>query len=796
MEQRSHPWHSRSISKRPPASSHFHKAARTCSRPPTPKSPLLALAESLSSFEAALAPVIQKRQKEQDEADDARGAAEFLQNNGTGFAEAVREGRIPANASPAFNKAYKEMEGRAIARRVEGDIFSRYDTSDIRINEDANAFGPWASSQVSDALNGVTDPDILKGAVPGISNAVTRLGLTHAKDVGDRVMHKAINGVGSDIIGYIGDASNPIVENGELKRWVGVTAQITRAVSNGRAIGIPEEKLAKVAVDSVVSKAKQERDVELLAQLPKEIAETVYGQQKIQEAHDQILIKQYNDERRAEATEARQAKKTAGDATRAAIETLTADVNGEVPDEVLEAGERGDPSFRLKVEDMRNKLRANASKVDPQREIEAAVRINTASDPLAQTIREIQAGNIAELGRVNSVLYSAQRLKQSRERGEASILRSPATRQFEKALREKFGKQDIVSGRRVYDEEGYGRALVDYHSALVEWEGSNESSSSIDRLKASRDIGETMLKSYGVTSDVPASSTTPADSTTRPIAPAAAQQRNPLPNGPAVPGITVTPPLADDPVERARQGNPSLRSIPDSVIKRYLPAAERGQAPPAAEREAEPGRRSALAAEGISLASAEDDLGALSARYESGGRGVGFVSTGYKDPGGPSYGVHQLSSKDSMPAFLRSPEGQQYAVSFTGLRAGTREFNEVYRSVATQDPTGLASAQKAFYTRTHYTPVYSLATRLGLATEDRGVQEALFSIGIQHGGAQRIVSAAAADGGDTPEEQIKALYAARTRYVQSISLPAETKAAVLRRYRHESKDAVRYSPST
>lgn len=186
-------------------------------------------------------------------------------------------------------------------------------------------------------------------------------------------------------------------------------------------------------------------------------------------------------------------------------------------------------------------------------------------------------------------------------------------------------------------------------------------------------------------------------------------------------------------------------------------------------------------------------VGSVSAKYESGGRGVGFVSTGYKDPGGPSYGIHQLSSKDSMPAFLRSQEGRQYADQFKGKSAGSAEFNEVYKKIAAADPEGFASAQHAYYSRTHFRPVLDHARNLGFDVDDRGVQEALFSISVQHGGAKKIVSGAKSAVGKDAAAQITALFDRRARYVEGVDLPAETKSSVLNRYRNEVKDVLQFA---
>lgn len=779
-----------------------------------PKNPLFGLAQALEEFDSSLSPIIAKEQQKQDQADAVQAQAEFLKNNEEGYSEAVRTGAIPASASPTFVRSYKEMEGRRIARDAEASLFENYQTSGLSQNEDPTAFSPWVSGQVQGALNGVTDPDVLKGAMPQLQSTVTRLGLTHAKAVGNLVMQKAIAGVGSDIVGAISDSETvPTVDaEGKLIKWAGVTEKIDAAVQNGRAIGIPEDKLQKMAVDAITTKAIESRDVDLLGNLPPDIAKSLYAEKEIAKAHDAIITKTYQDERIETVRQGRAAKADHDDATRDIMQIFAADPNADVPEDVLQKGEKSDPQFRLRVEDMRNKVRANAARVDPQAETAAAVRINTSRNPVDQAVKEIQAGNISG-PHVGSVLYSAQRLKQSMDRGQASILRSGATRQYEKAIRSNFGKLDIVSGKTLYDEEGFGRALVDYHSALADWESKNPDAPLQDQMKASREIGEEMLKTYGPTGGAANNDTARAAKAATPAVrprgngatPATPGRRaeaarpsdlSPAANAPDVPGISVSPAISSDPIERARQANPALRAVPDSVIKRYLPDAEKEIRQNEKHGALEPSGDDALVQPAsFTPADAEDseatsELGSVSAKYESGGRGVGFISSGYKDPGGPSYGVHQLASASSMRDFVVSPEAEQYASAFRGLTPGTAAFNRVYKRVAAQDPQGLATAEKAYYTRTHYEPVLKHATHLGFDVSDRGVQEALFSISVQHGGAKRIVSLASRAGGDTPEEQIKALYAARTRYVQGIRLPEETRRGVLNRYRHEVHDAL------
>ncbi len=194
-------------------------------------------------------------------------------------------------------------------------------------------------------------------------------------------------------------------------------------------------------------------------------------------------------------------------------------------------------------------------------------------------------------------------------------------------------------------------------------------------------------------------------------------------------------------------------------------------------------------------------LGSVSGKYESAGKGVDFVSNGsdWGDPGGDSYGVHQLSSAYSMGAFLRSKWGKPYAAKFKGMKPGSNSFNKRYKSVARADMEGFAYAQKAFYATTHYLPVKEHAQAKGFDVTDRGVQEALFSMSVQHGKAKLIVSEAARNGisSDT-EKQVRSLFKERAEYVNGLrSLSRRIKSNIINnRYKNEVEDCVEWCGST
>jgi hypothetical protein len=131
------------------------------------------------------------------------------------------------------------------------------------------------------------------------------------------------------------------------------------------------------------------------------------------------------------------------------------------------------------------------------------------------------------------------------------------------------------------------------------------------------------------------------------------------------------------------------------------------------------------------------DLGSISAAFESGGRGVGTVSTGKGDNGGVSYGKHQLATNNgSMTNFLRSEEGQKYYNDFRGLKAGSKEFNDKYKEVTDRDGEGMEKAQGAYNKKQNYDPVAKWFTEqydVDLETRSRALKEVVYSIGTQYG---------------------------------------------------------------
>jgi len=179
--------------------------------------------------------------------------------------------------------------------------------------------------------------------------------------------------------------------------------------------------------------------------------------------------------------------------------------------------------------------------------------------------------------------------------------------------------------------------------------------------------------------------------------------------------------------------------------------------------------------------------------------GVHTISTGRGDPGGVSYGKHQLMSKRSsgqtdstMDKFLASDYADLYKEDFKGLTPGTPEFSEVYTKLANEDEANFEDAQTQFILDTHYEPLRVWADNKGFDTEDPGIASALYSISVQHGGWQRFLKGV--DTSNDPTQVIKDIYTARTSYVNGIkNMEEQTKKNIAGRYRRETQEAITIS---
>ncbi|WP_333876406.1 hypothetical protein [Methylobacter sp.] len=179
-------------------------------------------------------------------------------------------------------------------------------------------------------------------------------------------------------------------------------------------------------------------------------------------------------------------------------------------------------------------------------------------------------------------------------------------------------------------------------------------------------------------------------------------------------------------------------------------------------------------------------LGYISSRYE------GNIGSAHKDNIGSAYGRYQFNTEGGLPQFLK--DNPQYAAQLAeGGAPGSAGFNKKWEQIAKDDPSGFLAAQEASGRKQYYDPAIKKAGSLGFNTEDRGIQEAMFSGAVQHGGWNSKVLPRIAQNYDlksmSAPDQLKAIYAERRKYASENLKGADLK-NVLSRYDSEENNTV------
>jgi len=181
--------------------------------------------------------------------------------------------------------------------------------------------------------------------------------------------------------------------------------------------------------------------------------------------------------------------------------------------------------------------------------------------------------------------------------------------------------------------------------------------------------------------------------------------------------------------------------------------------------------------EPIADSATADWLGLLSARYETGGRGPGTVSTGIGDAGGVSYGSYQMTSAGggTVGRFVAQSDFP-WCADFAGLTPGAADFTEKWKEIASRQPKEFQGAQHQYIKRTHFDPLAARVRAddgLDITARCHALQNVIWSTAVQHGPNTPVVHRALAqlkqsgaltfDQPDFDRKLIMAIYAERGR---------------------------------
>lgn len=447
-------------------------------RPPDPApSDLHNLAAGLQNFSRDIKGMFAARAKRDEEAARIRGEAQFFRDNQVGYAEAVRQGKIPAFASRPFMESYKEAEGKVIGARLASQMQLEYQGWEGRNSQDPANFDQFMAEFLKRNLT-TDDADILRGAMPYIYSTVNNGYSQRTQDAADAAYNGGLNANVAVSSMAIDDYSIQGLSNGRGTDYDALWDELIRNRSTALSSGIREADYDSKFIDAIAAKALEHRDPALLALLDKALpgaatpmSASPYGREVKAKTISAMETVNYQAENHAYTQEQRRDAALKEELTALAIDALTANPNAVLPDNFWAAYLKVEPEGRIKVEQWRNNI-ISGTQEDPAAIRDLNYRILVRQENPTEVIEEAMA---------NGTIRSAQTLKTLYEMGQEEPVwqNSQAYDLGLKAIQQAAGMGGEFAFDPEYVSPAATAAALDFELSMRAWAQTPEGMSAI-----------------------------------------------------------------------------------------------------------------------------------------------------------------------------------------------------------------------------------------------------------------------------------------------------------------------------
>jgi len=473
-------------------------------RPAEPApSPLHDLAQGLAAFDEGLSSFMEKRQAKFDEADKIRAEAAFNENNSLGWAEAVRQGKVPANASPVFMRSYKAAQGNLAGIQLREKFNAEYMKWDGKNSNDPNAFNTFLGDFIKNNVD-TQDPDVLRGLNPHIRQLWQDGHDVFGKDSANSVYKGAVDTAGA-IAGRTVDAANQQgLDTKEGTNYEALWTDIQEQRKQALASGMRKEDYDKQMVAAITAKAVELRDPKLLDLLDKKaegddvsLKDYPLFRDAKQDAMDKLETIARQQENDLDKKQAKEDKAKEEVIWTGVSRLIASDPNQQVPEDVLQELEKYDPKARQHIAEMRKSLADEREFEDPKEIMQIQRDIAERSMTRADILKLAADGKIRDPNTLSSLLDRVEKFDKARREG-TGILTSQTAKRFTKAIAERMhGPEEKIFtdifGNVAMNDESL-QAIQDFESALMEWDDKNPDASIIDREKFINETGNMILQ--------------------------------------------------------------------------------------------------------------------------------------------------------------------------------------------------------------------------------------------------------------------------------------------------------------
>lgn len=337
------------------------------------------LASSLGQFGGDLQGYLDAKRQKDDQHSNSMAQADFYKKNMVGFDEGVKKGLIPANQSPAYVKAYKNLEGDTLGSKMEADFTAAYQVWPERENASPAEFHDFFAKFASGYIK-TNDPLVLDGLMPRFHATALKLSAQHDQVVAQTFQRNAEIAQGSAVAANIDLETTKGVSGVNARdhqdegvgidydgMWTNATAQRKIAVARG----MDGDAFDKQMFNTFAAKAIEHKDYHLLEMLDKNIpgtktkfSDTAEGLKLKMQTSDALTTIAVQQERDANTKQAAADKKQYNESLGMVLGVLTGDPNTPVPEDLVKQMEKQDPEIRVKLPGWRRTLAEGSTAVE------------------------------------------------------------------------------------------------------------------------------------------------------------------------------------------------------------------------------------------------------------------------------------------------------------------------------------------------------------------------------------------------------------------------------------------------
>jgi muramidase (phage lysozyme) len=513
------------------------------------------LARGLSTVSSSLDGFMKQRQERADQEDSIRAEADFHANNAQGYAEAVRQGLVPPQASRAYMEAYKRAEGDVAGARLQSQFRAAYDSWEGKSSTDPAAFDQFLAGFLKQNI-GTDDPAVLRGLMPRLRSLAENANASRISDVANATRNRAVLARSAQVDNAITEGNANALQNRTQPNWRGVLGDITRIREEHiRAGGTPEE-IDKQIVDAVTARA-----IDLRGEGPRLLetffnsnvpgtnfkwGSTPYGRDSKAKAIESLerIGRQAQVEQRQARTEVERAMRE--DNTRKTINSILADPSKPIPDELIREGEKLDGDFRVKALGWQKTLLSGRGPSDPQ--VMTQLTWDIMNGGGHSTIRSAMDRGLIQNPEDLRTLNTLANQVQEQGKKVTDILGTSSARTILSTIKERTTSKDDLGA--LFAPDGVSdtglAAQLDFRRQVLQWTMQNPRAGAIETEEAIAKIGQGILGRIGRTGPGGTETYTPEPGATNPFPANPGQPAQPTqPQAPAPqPAQPTQPPAA------------------------------------------------------------------------------------------------------------------------------------------------------------------------------------------------------------------------------------------------------------